>query len=202
MDIHQVSVNYLHEQDRILVRINTRQDEEIRLWLTRRLCVSWVPALRDLMGRMRIAPQATAGLQPQEPEQDAPGWTQEFKQLQSLRQTEFNQPFKSTTPLLPLGSEPLLVTTVRMTLQGQQRLDLAFEESLLGHKAQTRGFQASLETELLRGCMHLLEQALDQSQWQLPPPSAALVDALRGFSTEGADPADLGPGQPPRKYLH
>jgi hypothetical protein len=34
MNIHQVCVSYSHEQDRFLVRINTRSDEEVRLWFT------------------------------------------------------------------------------------------------------------------------------------------------------------------------
>lgn len=197
MDIHQVSVNYLHEQDRILVRINTHGNEEIRLWLTRRLCVSWVPALRDMMGRMRPTPPGEAVAVAQ----DAARWTEEFQQLQTLRQTDFNQPFKPDASTLPLGSEPLLVTTVRMTLQGQARLDLAFEESLLGHKAQARGFQASLETELLQGCMRLLEQALDQSQWHRALPASAALDASRSLGLEGSE-ADFGITPLSRKYLH
>ena len=36
MNIHQLSVTYLPEQDRILARVNTTAGEEMRLWLTRR----------------------------------------------------------------------------------------------------------------------------------------------------------------------
>ena len=39
MQIHQMSVTYLPEQDRILMRINTTEGEEMRMWLTRRLMV-------------------------------------------------------------------------------------------------------------------------------------------------------------------
>ena len=45
MDIRQVSVTYREEQDRILVRINTAQAEELRLWFTRRLVLGLWPAL-------------------------------------------------------------------------------------------------------------------------------------------------------------
>ena len=37
MQIHQMSASYVAEQDRVLLRINTVEGEEMRLWLTRRL---------------------------------------------------------------------------------------------------------------------------------------------------------------------
>jgi len=45
MDIHQLSVSYAREHDRILVRINTTAGEELRLWLTQRLLRSLLPHL-------------------------------------------------------------------------------------------------------------------------------------------------------------
>ena len=49
MKIHQLSVTYLAEQDRILVRINTTAAKEMRLWLTRRLTVGLWPLLSKLL---------------------------------------------------------------------------------------------------------------------------------------------------------
>ena len=155
MDIHQVSVNYQQEQDRILVRINTRQDEEIRLWLTRRLCVGWVPAFRDALDRIDLA-AAQAGV--------APATSTEATQASAPEAAsegqapDFKTPFKAHAQTLPLGSKPLLVTTVRMSLRPPDKLDIAFEESLSGQSAQARGFQASLEQQLAQGILHLLEQ--------------------------------------------
>lgn len=45
MNIHQVSVTYLPEHDRFLARISSREGEELRLWLTRRLLLPLMPAL-------------------------------------------------------------------------------------------------------------------------------------------------------------
>jgi hypothetical protein len=45
MNIHQVSVTYLPEQDRFLARISSREGEELRLWLTRRLLLPLMPVL-------------------------------------------------------------------------------------------------------------------------------------------------------------
>ena len=49
MKIHQLSVNYLAEQDRILMRVNTAASEEMRLWLTRRLMLGLWPLLTKLL---------------------------------------------------------------------------------------------------------------------------------------------------------
>ena len=199
MDIYQLSVNYLHEQDRILVRINTREAEEIRLWLTRRLCASWVPVLRcSVNQKISNAGNVAKIGNTQTTEQTAQRWTSEFKHLQKLNGTDFKTPFKSDSKTWPLGSEPLLVTTVRMTPHPENRLELAFEESLLGRTAQARGFQASLEPQLLHGFMHLLEQALDNAQWQatFDPDNGSATDSIPDQDNEEASV------QAKPKYLH
>ena len=45
MQVHQFSVSYVQEQDRILVRINTTAGEELRVWFTRRLMLPLWPNL-------------------------------------------------------------------------------------------------------------------------------------------------------------
>lgn len=181
MDIHQVSVDYQHEQDRILVRINTRQDQEIRLWLTRRLCSGWVPVLRQSVTQMgeppaNATPVALAA--------------QDTSLASGPEAADFKTPFKDGPTQWPLGSEPLLITTVRMTPQAEHRLELAFEESLSGHESQARGFQVALEPRLLGGFMHLLDQALALSEWLSPGVE----------SYQAQEPEDSHPTKP--KYLH
>ena len=49
MHIHQMSVTYLPEQDHILMRINTTEGDEMRLWPTRRLMVGLWPLLSKML---------------------------------------------------------------------------------------------------------------------------------------------------------
>ena len=183
MDIHQVSVDYLHEQDRILVRINTREAEEIRLWLTRRLCSGWMPLLRSTVESI-TAPPAESGASDaadiNAPPADSAGkpWAPEFRTLRQLKQSDFQTPFKSEARAWPLGAEPLLVTTVRMSPCEGGGLELSFEESLIAQKVRSRSFRAMLEPSLLHGFMHLLEQALTGSDWSAP--GARVVEASTG----------------------
>ncbi len=193
MDIHQVSVDYQHEQDRILVRINTRQDQEIRLWLTRRLCSGWIPVLRHSISALGQTALQTPANNAAHGDASAPSSSAASSDATSddAEEADFSTPFKAEPAQWPLGSEPLLITTVRMTPQAEHRLELAFEESLSGQERQARGFQVSFEPKLLNGLMHLLDQALTQAEWQ--------------GSTHGSIPSEgmgLADGLIKPKYLH
>lgn len=193
MDIHQVSINYLHEQDRILVRINTHAGEEIRLWLTRRLCTHWVPTLHTVLRQTngRDAPWEDVPAPSQEVAQP---WSVEFNELQALKTSDFKTPFKADAQSWPLGSEPLLVTTVQMTPQSNGVLELRFEELLLGRKPQARAFQASLQPKLLRGFMHLLRTAVSHAEWE--------IATDQNSDAPGGGVSEYGTNQTQTKYLH
>jgi hypothetical protein len=200
MDIHQVSVDYLHEQDRILVRVNTREAEEIRLWLTRRLCSGWMPLLRATLESIAAPPTESGACHAGDVNArpiDSAGkpWAPEFRTLRHLKQSDFQTPFKSEARAWPLGAEPLLVTTVRMAPVDGGGLELSFEESLIAQKVRSRSFRAMLEPALLHGFMHLLEQALTGSDWSAP--GARGVEAGTGHPV-----ADEAMAAERPRYLH
>jgi hypothetical protein len=177
MNIHQLSVNYLQEQDRILVRINTTQDAELRLWFTRRLTLGLMPLLtkvvaqhvatQDALKSPGISPTATADPATQK-------LLSEFKQQALLQKSDFVTPFKDQAGLLPLGTEPLLVTEVNMTPLPSGQLRLVFNEKLpdATNAAKPRNFSLSLEPNLTHGFMHLLNKAIGVSLWQAAPADA------------------------------
>jgi len=188
MKIHQLQASYLVEHDRILVRLNTHAGEELRLWLTRRM-------VRHLFPHMLLASSELAAPSALPTSHDGAGRQAlaEFKKQETLQRSDFNTPFNTEAAVLPIGSEPLLATTVHVTPIGQGTLRIGFEEKLPG-AAQTRGFEVSLGPGLLPGFMHLLQQALKQADWGIalretePAPEASPLDA---FAT----------AQPP-KYLN
>ncbi len=167
MNIHQLSVNYIAEQDRILARVNTTAGEELRLWFTRRLAMGLWPLLNrvvtehvaklETMSTQHIAPMATADDQTKQ-------MMAEFKKAESLKQADFKTPFNGKPATLPLGSEPLLVTEVNVTPLATGQLQLNFQEKLPG-ESKPRSFQMALEQQLIHGFVHLLQKALVQSQW-------------------------------------
>jgi hypothetical protein len=185
MNIHQLSVSYVPEQDRILARVNTTAGEEMRLWLTRRLMLGLWPLLDKMMTGhvLRLEPAAssleTAGA-------ELKTMLADFRKQEFLRTADFDTPYQDNQPTLPLGQEPLLVTDVDASPLPSGRLRLSFNENDQARpdSTQRRHFQMEMEPRLLQGLMHLLEQAVVQSRWREPfEPAAPAQDAAP------ADPA-------------
>ena len=168
MNIHQLSVNYLQEHDRILVRINTTESAELRLWFTRRLTLGLAPILGKIVAEHvakqeaikspYISPTATADPATQQMLAD-------FKKHEHLQKSDFETPFKADITQLPLGAEPLLVTEVNMTPQASGQMQLVFSEKL-PDAVKPRSFQIALEPKLTHGFIHLLDKAIEVSMWR------------------------------------
>lgn len=186
MNIHQLSINYLQEQDRILVRINTVELAELRLWFTRRLTLGFAPLLTRIVARHVFSQEAlkSAHISPTA-SADAP--TQhllaEFKKQELLQQADFQTPFKGQPNQLPLGAEPLLVTEVNVTPLTSGQLQMVFSEKLPDQApgSKPRSFKIALEANLTHGFVHLLDKAIGVSLWR---------EALE--ATVGADAHESG----------
>ncbi len=177
MNIHQLSVIYVDEQDRILVRFNTNEGEELRLWLTRRMVSRvWEP-LREAVGHLESKKTPL----PDSSESTRRMLT-DLRRAEVLQQSDFATPFKDESVKLPLGSEPLVVTQMNLSVQDHKHLQIGFEERL-PQQEEARGFQVAMESTMLHGFVHLLAAALTKSQWKLA--SAAQDDAHAGIVDEG-----------------
>jgi hypothetical protein len=191
MNIHQLSVNYLQEHDRILARINTTDGAELRLWLTRRLTMGLMPLLNKIVTE-QVAKQEALKSPHISPASAADARTKalltEFKKEESLQKSDFKTPFKDLAAQLPLGAEPLLVTEVNVTPLANGQLQMAFSEKLPDTPNQ-RSFQVALEANLIHGFVHLLEKALAASQWTqgLPIAGPAANERLPGESGGGSE---------------
>lgn len=167
MKLDQVTARYLQEQDRILVRMNTSSSDELRLWLTRRLCLRLWPSLNTIVAD-RVARTEGARDPSRAAAATADGATRkmlaDFERQEVLKTADFKTPFRDQARQLPLGAEPLLVTEVSLTNLEDGRLQLDFKEKLAGSPAP-RSFQVSLENTNLHGFLHLLDNALEQSGW-------------------------------------
>jgi hypothetical protein len=206
MNIHQLSVNYVQEHDRILVRINTTAGEELRLWFTRRLTLGLQPMLQKIVAEWvakqeavkspSISPTATADAQTQ-------AMLAEFKREESLQKSDFQTPYKPPNAL-PLGPEPLLITEISVTPLPSGQLQLSFNEKLPLDNGQPspnpRGFRVALEQKLVHGFVHLLEKAVATSQWA-GLTAVAMSAADPALPGEGNSGGGLGGGERP-KYLN
>jgi hypothetical protein len=196
VNIHQLSVNYIQEHDRILVRINTTASEELRLWFTRRLTLNLLPMVQKIVTEW-IAKQEAVKSSAISPTAAADAQTQqmlaEFKREESLQQSDFQTPYKAPNSL-PLGPEPLLVTELSVTPLQTGQLQMAFTEKLPLDNGQPnpnpRGFRVALEQKLVHGFLHLLEKAAHNSQWVAAPTAAAAIPVAAAEDEEPAAPKD------------
>jgi len=184
MKVHQLSVIYEQAQDRILARINTTAGEELRVWLTRRLCLKLWPTLNKAVAEHVVRQKVRTG-QAQAPMGHADDRTRqmmvEFDRHESLQKVDFKTPYKAQPSLLPLGAEPLVVTLVTMSPLENGSLQLDFQEKLSDRNTQ-RGFQMAMEPQTMHSFIHLLDKALTRSGWlddvTAPPASATPAVAV------------------------
>ena len=167
MNIHQLSVTYLPEQDRILARVNTTAGEEMRLWLTRRLMVGLWPLLSKVMTSHLLRLEA-ASTSLDAADDEMKKMLADFRKQEFLQNADFDTPYQENQPTLPLGEEPLLVTDVDAAPLPNGRLRLSFNETVPGKvaTAEPRRFQMEMEPRLMQGLLHLLERALTHAQWR------------------------------------
>jgi hypothetical protein len=186
MKIHQLSVVYQAEQDRILVRVNTAVGEEMRVWLTRRLMLGLWPLLSKLLTRHLLKLEA-AGNSLESADEDLRRMLADFRKEEFLRHADFDTPYQESGGQLPLGEEPLLVTDVDASPLPNGRLRLSFNERP-PTSDKPRSFKMEMEPKLMQGLMHLLEQALAKSQWREPFAPAALVADDAAHADDDASP--------------
>lgn len=166
MKIHQLSVTYLAEQDRILVRINTSAAKEMRLWLTRRLMLGLWPLLSKLLTQHLLKMEA-AGRSLDTADAGLRRMLADFRKEEFLRDADFQTPYQEGPSEGGEGETPLLVTDVDASPLSDGRLRLSFNEQRKGDE-EPRSFQVEMQPKLMQGLMHLLEQALARAQWGEP----------------------------------
>ena len=153
--IKQLNVTYLAAEDRILLKLNTTDKEEFRIWLTRRLVRGLAQALggaeRQLLGLEdptsgRLTPGARA--------------IQEFRREASTAGIDFGERFEEDAGRFPFGAEPVLAVGCEIQLQGENA-SVALQ---LGNQ---RTLNFMLDVRGLHGTLAMLQKAVAHSDWDL-----------------------------------
>jgi hypothetical protein len=199
MNIHQVCVSYINEHDRFLVRINTQGEEEVRLWFTRRLTLGLLPLL-EKASQEQLTRQSKP-IKPTDPlEAQRQHLLDNFEQEAAAYNGDYKTPYREETATLPLGTEPLLVTEIKMTPLADGDLQIVILEKL-GEK--TRHLHLALDAQLTLGLVSLLNKGMNSSRW-LETDIAVAVNVNRTARAEAQDPEPLLAAPDPDKprYLN
>ena len=203
MNIHQVSVSYVQEQDRLMIRINGKEGGELRAWITRRMVLGLMPILNqtasDQMKKL-AAPSGPAVTLDEQRQQ----LVKAFEKEASLRKGDFATPYQAQpgpSADLPTGPEPLLLTEIKVTLMGNGQLRLQMFEKLPDQET-VRNFQVMMDAPLSNGFLNLLHQGLQQSRWlEAPRVSMAPTERLEPDAPD-TEAAELAAEVSKPKYLN
>lgn len=177
MNVHQLSIAYVPEQDRVLVRVNTQEGKELQCWLTRRITLGMAPLIdKALTGQVArrggVDPSHLAAMDEMSRKVVA-----QFQRNETLKSADFSTPYKAGPAGTALFDTPLLVTEINIATLGNGQLRLHFAEKLAVGNPAHRNFQMALSEQLVQAFVHLLERAVQQSQWRdvpaASPPAAA-----------------------------
>jgi hypothetical protein len=173
MNIHQISVIYHQEQDRLLARISSQESEELRLWLTRRMTLSLMPVLtKTAAGQLAQQTEEVDVAAPQDVQRQR--MVENFKKEALAHAGDFKTPYQAKDAALPMGKEPLLVTEVKMALLKSGKVQLDFIEKL---PEPGRNVRIAISAQLTQGLLHLLDKGIKKSQWLKLPQTASLEAA-------------------------
>ena len=135
-----------------MLRIGTGDGTELRVWWTRRLLVMLWPNLVKLLGKSVELQTPTANLEAQK-------MITGMRHESHLSQADFATPFAATTQHFPLGSEPLLVARVDLSLGADNMVKVAMKS------AQGAGVDVNMNEALVHILCKLLQTACLQADW-------------------------------------
>lgn len=153
MRLHQLKLDFIPEQDRLLLRVSTDNQLEVRLWLTRRALRLLWPRLVQMV---RASPEVALQSNPEA--RDALVGMQHER---ALSQANFAQPFEDVPREMPLGAKPILVARIQTDNDGDGNKVLG----LLPQEGQ--GIRLTLDNALLHSLCKLLQTAVAKSDWDI-----------------------------------
>ena len=161
MRLHQLKLDFIPEHDRLLLRVSTDNQLEVRLWLTRRALRLLWPLLVQML---RAAPEVVLQSNPQA--RDA---LVGMQHEQALGRANFAEPFEEAPRQMPLGAEPILVVRIQANRDdsGNQVLGLLPQ--------QGQGIHLTLDNTLLHSLCKLLQNAVAKSDWDIALELPALL---------------------------
>ncbi len=147
MSIKQFNGEWVCQQDRVLFRFNTSEDQEFSFWLTRYV-------LKGLLqGAQQLTVQALAQMHPPQVAQVM----QSFQQASVTQQLNFQETFQ-TAKEKPMGEAPLLVTGLMLNQTGDE-VTLKFELE------SGKSVQVQMNPTVLNVMLALLDKLQDIAQW-------------------------------------
>ena len=154
MRLHQLKIDYVAEQDRLLMLIAASEQVEVRMWLTRRFVKLLWPLL------VKLAEEASPRIRTQ-PNPEARKALLGIEHEQAVSKADFSKPYDDSTRATPLGAEPLLLARI------QTGHDPNGQPVVAMHPSEGQGVTLTLDPVLLHSVCRLVQAAVKKSDWDM-----------------------------------
>lgn len=179
MSIKQFNGSYMPNEDRLMFRLNTSEDDEYRFWFTRRVTLFILAATEHLVEKKLE----------QTHEKPAAKAIAQFQQESVKEQTKFTADYIPASKY-PIGADPVLVMDVKCAMMQVENVDVLSMDLVMPGGSN---LNLKLTIPILQAMRLLLERFAQQANWgQLQlnvAPQAAPAEAAK------AEPED-------KKSLH
>lgn len=175
MSINQVNLAYIPAEDRLLLRFNTQDQAEFKLWVTRAVTRLWLRQLEKSEEALLGRPSPNhIGLDPTE--------SRRLSLASQTQNADFSTPYNEQASHYPLGELPSLV--IGLGIQASES-HVAIQWNL----SSRQGLNMKLEKSVYLALVRLLLSALPTANW--------------GLTGQGAGPGSpREAGEPTPTVLH
>jgi hypothetical protein len=151
--LRQINVSYNETEDRLLLKVSSSEDEEYRVWCTRRFT-------QLLMERLEVSfqqdlPGATAEAVPQPARREVA----QMQHKQAVQEEAFGSPYSAEPEAYPLGEDGLLVTTIKYSGQSNDSAQMHLGDN------SGKGVTLNLDKNLKHQLYELLERGAAKAKW-------------------------------------
>lgn len=166
--LRQLNVSYVDVQDRLFLKVSTSEDQEYRVWCTRRFTRLLLDRMEESFEKeMFDKPQQAQAVKPAAVPEQARREVAQMQHKQAVKEESFQQDYDAEPVEYPLGEEGLLVTTLKF-----KNLDDGSVALHLGDN-KGKGLSLNLNDELKHQLYELFSRASERADWFSGPAAAA-----------------------------
>lgn len=174
MNIHQMQISYSSQEDRLVMNINSTEGEEMRLFLTRRIVVSFwdiinqtinhsllnKPELNDIR-KMASDPATTSesGKEPT-PQQMQQEMAHQAEHQNIINESDYETPFSAGNKF-PMGEVPILIEKITINVYENSNIALIFVST------DGQDINLNLNPQLLHNILDLLIRVMPSTEWNI-----------------------------------
>lgn len=159
--LKQIQIRFAPVEDRLLLRVNSTDNQEFRFWLTRRYVKLLLPVVYKLL--------ALDDRVQQQSENQARQTVMEFQHDSAVSNTDFVTEYDESPNSMPLGASPVLLAKLQVRTGDKEHV-------LSMQPERGQGVELSFNPQLLHGFLKLIMDALAQTEWNIDENKAAVIE--------------------------